>query len=175
LITKGVGIGDDEDLTIAFSRGAGGAVDGQAAESYLLSKNSSDVLLAPAREPSYNMLPASGGTKKAFTSFDSPILNQKNLNEIRSFASGLQLKMNETRGMVGPFDVEFGFLNDKLWLFQVRPFVENRNATGSAYLESITPKNNANKRIPLNKNIKEWKVVQPTKSSKHMHWPSSKD
>lgn len=154
LITKGVGIGDDEDLTIAFSRGAGGAVDGQAAESYLLSKNTSDVLLAPAREPSYNMLPASGGTKKAFTSFDSPILNQKNLNEIRSFASGLQLKMNETRGMIGPYDVEFGFLNDKLWLFQVRPFVENRNATGSAYLESITPKINANKRIPLNKNIK---------------------
>lgn len=36
LITKGISSGNDKDLTIAFSRGAGGAVDGQSAESYLI-------------------------------------------------------------------------------------------------------------------------------------------
>src|SRR5690606_20226655 len=36
LITKGISSGNPEDLTIAFSRGAGGAVDGQAAETYLI-------------------------------------------------------------------------------------------------------------------------------------------
>jgi len=36
LITKGISSGTDKDLTVAFSRGAGGAVDGQAAEQYLI-------------------------------------------------------------------------------------------------------------------------------------------
>ena len=59
---------------------------------------------------------------------------------IRKFGKELKQKMSETKSMQGPFDVEFGFLNNKLWLFQVRPFVENKNASGTAYLESITPK-----------------------------------
>jgi hypothetical protein len=39
----------------------------------------------------------------------------------------------------GPHDVELGFKDDKIWLFQIRPFVENKNATRSEYLKSITP------------------------------------
>ena len=37
MITKGVTTYNDDDLTVAFNRGVGGAVDGQAAESWLLS------------------------------------------------------------------------------------------------------------------------------------------
>ena len=40
MITKGINEGTGEDLTVAFSRGAGGAVDGQAAETRLVSTNS---------------------------------------------------------------------------------------------------------------------------------------
>jgi hypothetical protein len=36
--------------------------------------------------------------------------------------------------------VELGFENDKLWLFQIRPFVENKTAKSSEYLEAISPK-----------------------------------
>ena len=39
----------------------------------------------------------------------------------------------------GPYDVELGFLDNKLWLFQIRPFVENKNAKSSTYLQSISP------------------------------------
>jgi hypothetical protein len=39
----------------------------------------------------------------------------------------------------GPHDIELGFKDDKVWLFQIRPFVENKNANRSAYLISITP------------------------------------
>jgi hypothetical protein len=38
-----------------------------------------------------------------------------------------------------PLDVELGFKDDKIWLFQIRPFVENKNALSLAYLEKITP------------------------------------
>lgn len=149
LITKGVSIGNETDLTIAFSRGAGGAVDGQSAESYLLAANGENLLIAPARETYYTDLPFKGGTAKLPTSFELPILNNENLAEIRNFATRLKLKMNETKGMQGPFDVELGFKNNKLWLFQVRPFVENRSAAGAIYLESITPKVNEKMRIQL--------------------------
>lgn len=153
LITKGVSMGDESDLTVAFSRGAGGAVDGQSAESYLLTSDGDNILLAPAREPQFNELPITGGTNKKSTSFEIAILNNENLIEIREFAINLKQKMKETKGMKEPFDVELGFLNNKLWLFQVRPFVENRNAAGAIYLESISPKIDELKRIQLSEKV----------------------
>ena len=36
-----------------------------------------------------------------------------------------------------PADVEFGFLDGKLQLFQLRPFLESRQARGSAYLKRM--------------------------------------
>jgi hypothetical protein len=41
--------------------------------------------------------------------------------------------------MNSPYDVELGFIGDKIWLFQVRPFVENKKAAASEYLQSISP------------------------------------
>ena len=64
LITKGINSGNDKDLTIAFSRGAGGAVDGQSAETYTIYDEGGNRLLAPARETRYNSLPITGGTGK---------------------------------------------------------------------------------------------------------------
>lgn len=141
LITKGIATGDSRDLTIAFNRGAGGAVDGQAAESYLLRHTGETQLLSPAREPSYRSLPESGGTKTNWTNFYQPILNPDNLYRIRLLAIEVNEKLPKAPGVetTGPFDVELGFKDDKLWLFQVRPFVENKNALSSSYLESITP------------------------------------
>ncbi len=70
LITKGISNGNDDDLTIAFSRGAGGAVDGQSAETYLIKNNGGFQFLAPAREQYYNSLPTTGGTGKKLATFE---------------------------------------------------------------------------------------------------------
>lgn len=154
LITKGIVSGNENDLTIAFSRGAGGAVDGQAAEQYLLKENGQNMLLAPAREPDYNSLPKTGGTLKKSTTFETPVLNSKNLKDIRSMAKTIQERIpKETKSAyLGAYDVELGFKDDKLWLFQIRPFVENKKALSSDYLESITPKVDLNKMISVTKN-----------------------
>ena len=53
----------------------------------------------------------------------------------------------------GAYDVELGFKDNKLWLFQIRPFVENKKALSSTYLQSITPIVNTNKAIALSKKI----------------------
>jgi hypothetical protein len=55
--------------------------------------------------------------------------------------SQIRRRLPETTGNrnAGPYDVELGFLNDKLWLFQVRPYVENSQAKSSSYLQSLDP------------------------------------
>jgi phosphoenolpyruvate synthase/pyruvate phosphate dikinase len=156
LITKGVQTGNVDNLTIAFSRGVGGAVDGQAAETYVLEADGTNRLVSPAREPEYTSLSENGGTKKVNCTFEKPILSTANLNTIRQFATTLKQQMMNSPGVNsnGPWDVELGFKNDKLWLFQVRPFVENKQAKTSAYLQSISPENNAPPSISLNTMIK---------------------
>ena len=84
--------------------------------------------------------PASGGTRHYYTSFDSPILNAQNISDIREIAKKVRAKMtSDTANSHQAFDVEFGFKDDELWLFQIRPFVENKNAKSSEYLSTITP------------------------------------
>jgi len=155
LITKGISNGNENDMTVAFSRGAGGAVDGQSAETYLIKNDGGFQFLAPAREPYYNRLPITGGTEKQISSFENFVLNTKNINEIRDLANTIRRTIpKETNSdYEGAYDVELGFQNDKLWLFQIRPFVENKKALSSGYLESITPTIEKNKAISLSKKI----------------------
>ena len=141
LITKGLSTQDSRDITVAFSRGAGGAVDGQAAETYVLKHQGKNQLLSPAREPQFRRLPATGGTDNQFASFDTRILSELNLHSLRSISQRIKQEMPKNMNIESdaPLDVELGFKDDKIWLFQIRPFVENKNALSLAYLEKITP------------------------------------
>ena len=141
MITKGVSSGRADDITVAFSRGAGGAVDGQAAEAYLLRATGSTALLSPARERLHRRLPVTGGSVMVPAAFNQRILSEKNLRDLRDLAAEVERVMPEAPGVEasGPWDVELGFQDNKIWLFQIRPFVENTKAQSSDYLESISP------------------------------------
>ena len=152
MITKGINVGNEEDLTVAFSRGAGGAVDGQSAETRLVLLNGTSQLLSPAREADYIRLPETGGTKPYSTTFEEPILNRYNIYDIAVLATLIRKKLADNDHK-GAFDVEFGFKDDKLWLFQIRPFVENKNAKSSEYLNSISPKIDYDKTISTDTKI----------------------
>ena len=155
LITKGINTGNDKDLTVAFSRGAGGAVDGQSAETYTIYDAGGYRLLAPAREPLYTTLPATGGTAKKVATFQNRVVNEKNLNKIKILANTIRKTLPEATNSdyEGAYDVELGFKDDKLWLFQIRPFVENKKAVSSGYLESITPIIDTDKEISLSSKL----------------------
>lgn len=152
LITKGISTNNPDEATIAFSKGAGGAVDGQAAETYILKQNGKADLLSPAREATYTVLPSTGGTLKNTTTLEQPLLNPKNIQDIRELIKKIDDKMNAKNklGTDETFDVELGFKNNTLWLFQIRPFVENKKALSSDYLKSITPAVNTSKQILVN-------------------------
>ncbi len=139
LITTGLSGGGPEDLTVAFSRGPGGAVEGQAAESYLVHPSGEYRLLSPSRERKFNILPMTGGLEKGYGHFHRRILAPAELNRLRDFAGRINRLLPGAPGIgsTGPFDVELGFLGEKIWLFQVRPYVENKRAQGSSYLRSL--------------------------------------
>jgi phosphoenolpyruvate synthase/pyruvate phosphate dikinase len=153
MITKGVSTGNDDDITVAFNRGVGGAVEGQASESWLLKAGGKNLLLSPAREPEFTSIPATGGTEKLYATLEERLLTDAYLKALRTMAGSLKTDL-KALGIKGPYDVELGFKDDKIWLFQVRPFVENKKATASDYLRSITPEVNGNERISLNSKIK---------------------
>ncbi len=149
LITKGVSNGNTEDFTVAFSRGAGGAVEGQSAESYLVKSTGGELLLAPARETYYTTLPTTGGTGKKVATFDQPILTESNVETIRQLTATIRTLLGDEQA----YDVELGFKDNALWLFQIRPFVENKKAVSSSYLESITPTIDKTKQIETSRQL----------------------
>ena len=152
MITKGVSSGRTDEITVAMSRGVGGAVEGQLAETWAIQKNGGHELIAPSRELYYNSLNPQGGTKAIGASLDEPIMGQARIAKINAFSKELISTM-ESRGIEGPYDVELGFKDDKIWLFQVRPFVENKGALSSEYLQSITPEVDQKKSIRLNSTL----------------------
>jgi len=153
LITKGVSSGKINETTVAFSRGVGGAVEGQASETWVMGPLGANTLLSPSREADLITVPTSGGTAKSHTSFEEQILNLERLNALRKMAADLN-KVLPTKGINGPYDVELGFTGNKIWLFQVRPFVENKKAAGSEYLQSITEKLDESRMLSLKSALK---------------------
>ncbi len=148
LITKGVTSGNADENTVSFSRGVGGAVEGQASETWSLLPENKTILATPAREPEYMTVPSTGGVVKAGASFNERILTEERLEILRTTSQSLNEKLGK-ENIHGPYDVELGFTANKLWLFQVRPFVENKKAAASDYLRSISQELPEEKFIPL--------------------------
>lgn len=139
IITKGVSRGGDDEVSISFSRGVGGAVEGQSAESYVIYPNGYAELISPGRETKYRTIPPSGGSTFKFASFNEPILDMQSRKKLYEMAQSISNKMDKIDGGGHAYDIELGIKDEHIWLFQVRPFVENKDALGSDYLRKIDP------------------------------------
>ena len=141
LITTGVSTGAPGApgaLTASFSRGVGGAVQGEATEVTVLRPNGEDVLLAPLRTPTITVLPPEGGTATRATPFHRPVLTAANRDALRRLARALRQRLPAIPSMTsGPYDVEVGFRDGHVWLFQVRPFVEADRSRFTAYFRRL--------------------------------------
>ena len=154
VITQNVATGDPDDVTAAFSRGVGGAVDGQRAETYSILQNWNYAMLSPAREVNYLYLPESGGTNRGVEKLQQPLLNHSNLQTIKWLSDYVETNYpREEADDAITYDMEMGFKDNHLWLFQVRPFVENRQAAASTYLQSINPVFDATDMVDLTEKL----------------------
>lgn len=155
LITKDFVHQNADGITIAMSRGAGGAVDGQSAETFIVDNQGNSQLVAPARERTQRKLPSEGGSRMEFVNFNNPIISKDNLKEIQQFAISAHQTMPSSKdgSYDGAWDIELGFKDNKLYLFQIRPFVENSNAITNSYLLKMDQKTDYNTELLINKQI----------------------
>ncbi|MDX2476984.1 MAG: phosphoenolpyruvate synthase, partial [Gammaproteobacteria bacterium] len=118
-----------------------GAVDGQAAESLRINTTDGSVrLLAPATAPWRRLPVEQGGIAKLPVSGSEWVLKPDEIQQLVKFSRELPEKfppITDDEGNSSPADIEFGFLDGKLHLFQLRPFLQSRKAQGSNYLANM--------------------------------------
>jgi hypothetical protein len=138
IITKDFVDGTQNGINCAFNQGAGGAVDGQKSESWILYNDGRKVLISPARDRKFKKLSMQGGTVTDKSMLSAKLLNPDNIKDIWKVLQTVHLEMPKNE-MQPPYDIELGFQNNKLWLFQIRPFVENKKALSTSYLNELDP------------------------------------
>ena len=139
LVTQDLDTGDRQVLSVAVNEGLGGAVDGQAAESLRIDTRDGSVrVLATATAPWLRRPAPDGGIAKLPASGADSVLQPDEIRQLIQFArEDLPTrfpKITDDEGNPAAADVEFGFVDGKLRLFQIRPFLESRSARGNAYL-----------------------------------------
>jgi phosphoenolpyruvate synthase/pyruvate phosphate dikinase len=141
LVTADIYSGQPEWLTIAVNEGVGGAVAGQTAEELKINIQSGEVrLMAQATEPYKRVLLKEGGVSKVAASGSEAVLDQSEINLLLEFAKTLPdrfPKLRESHGRLVPADIEFGFYQKKLVLFQIRPFLESARARQNLLLNDL--------------------------------------
>ncbi|NQX90474.1 MAG: phosphoenolpyruvate synthase, partial [Halioglobus sp.] len=154
MVTQDIDTGDRNILSVAVNEGVGGAVDGQSAESLRINTQDGQVkVLAMATAPWQRVPSSTGGVEERPVSGSESVLLPGDIEQLIQFAKELPQRFPSIVDDVGkpaPADVEFGFFNGKLQLFQLRPFLESRKAQGSSYLSSMDEALSNNKTRTVN-------------------------
>jgi hypothetical protein len=127
-------------VTLAVNEGIGGAVQGEAAEELRLHLDTGRVqLLAEATAPLRRVLDAGGGLRKIPVSNRQAVLSNDEIHQLRQLAQVLPARypMLDDQGQPTAADVEFGYDDGKLVLFQVRPYLTSRRALQDQYLRDL--------------------------------------
>lgn len=138
LITADVDTGDPRFLTIVVNAGVGGGVEGQAAETLRVYLPTGEVrLLASVTTTQKRVLLRDGGSRMVAASASDVLLAPEEIAQLVKLAQELPGKyppLKNAEGKPAPADIEFGFLDGKLWLFQIRPFLQNQATLRNRYL-----------------------------------------
>jgi len=141
LVTQDIDTGSRDVISVAVNEGLGGAVDGQAAESLRIPLDGSHVrVLATATAPWKRVPDPRGGLEFLPASGSDTVLQPAEIDQLIAFAAGLPERfppITDDEGNPAPADVEFGFVNGKLQLFQLRPFLDSKMARGIEYLHRM--------------------------------------
>jgi len=141
LVTVDVDTGSPEWLTVAANEGVGGAVEGQAAETLRVRADGSEVrFLYRATAPLRKELAPEGGVVERPASGTDAVLGPAEIEalvELAGRAPAIFPALRREDGAPRPADLEFAFHDRRLFLLQIRPFVESRRARQSTYLRAL--------------------------------------
>lgn len=136
LITAGLEEGGPDDLTVVAAEGVGGAVEGEDAETLLLHPDGRMRLLSQTKNPRRRVI-VPGGTRWMAASRPDTLLAPTEVAQLRAVVEEWETKMSATPERETIWDIEFGFLDGRLWLFQIRPFIRFRNSDTYQALEAL--------------------------------------
>jgi phosphoenolpyruvate synthase/pyruvate phosphate dikinase len=134
-----------DEITVNVNEGIAAVVDGGVAESLLLKPNGTVTLLAQARSPYKKAVDPRGGLMQVPTSGSDYVLTEDELRQLRELAQDVEARFPPAVDADGgrlPWDIEFGFLDGQLRLFQIRPLVryqETRILEALAEFEASRP------------------------------------
>jgi hypothetical protein len=141
LVTQDIDTGNPDVISVAVNEGLGGAVDGQAAESLRIPLDGSRVsVLATATAPWRRVPNPEGGLYYLPSSGSDTVLQPDEIRQLIDFSLNLPNTfpaITDDEGRPAPADVEFGFVDGDLRLFQIRPFLDSKQARGIEYLQRM--------------------------------------
>jgi hypothetical protein len=141
LITADLETGDPSRMTIGTSEGVGGGVAGAPAERRLWSSAGTE-LLAQFKSPWRRLLRLEGGVEVVPSTGREQVLSPAEVRELVAAARTINASIEafpDSWGRPRPWDVEYGFANGRLWLFQVRPFLGNDEMNNLPALRALDP------------------------------------
>lgn len=131
LVTANIETGNMDQFTVACSEGPGGAVSGESSEQLLINRDGSYQFVQQAKAAYRTLLKfdEKGGSTSVPSSGRSRILEDAEISQLVDLEKELKTAYPnpvDENGKLIPWDVEFGFLDGKLMLFQIRQVNENR-------------------------------------------------
>ena len=134
--------GRGDGLTVSTAWGVGGAVAGEATETIVLLPNGDERLLSETKAPFRRFLAQTGGVNWMRAN-SGPVLCRAEKTALRQLAdevAATYAPATDPDGRVLPWDIEFGFVDGELTLFQIRPLIERgQRRADRALLEIAGP------------------------------------
>ncbi len=152
LVTADLDGVDQKKMLIATSEGVGGAVDGTPAETIVWSPEGVE-LVTMFKSPYRRLLLPEGGSKIQPSTGSETVLSDAEVKELVGTAARIRDDFEpsvDSAGNPRPWDIEFGFADGKLWLFQTRPFIGNQSLANVPALAAYeVKKSKAGQRVRL--------------------------
>lgn len=127
-------------MTASVAWGVGGAVAGEAAESIVITDDNAEMIFE-AKSPYRRSLAPGGGVE--FLPADSgSVLLPDEIQQLRELSDEVAERYEpayDDAGNARPWDIEFGFVDGELTLFQIRPLVERAGRNADVLLHRLRP------------------------------------
>jgi hypothetical protein len=141
MVTANLDTGGRDEITVVTNAGVSGGVDGQAAETLVISLKSGEArLLASATARSKRVLAVEGGVRQVGSDAPEYALSPQDIAQLVEFVRAFPTDypgLQDALGATAPADIEFGFVGSHLMLLQIRPFVQSGQVSQNKYLMDL--------------------------------------
>ncbi len=163
LVTSNLFDRDKPGLSASVAWGVGGAVAGEAAESIVIYRNDTEIV-SEAKSPYQRNVTTTSGVGW-LPAPAGGVLQPDEIEQLRQLAREVNRKyapVLDENGKPRPWDIEFGFVDGELTLFQIRPLVEKASRNADALLRRLQPE--AKQSLPDRMRVR---LDQPTGGAAH--------